>query len=137
MVQWVSQLDGVNTSSNVSVNVRKILTDLENNIYVLGTYVNNTLAVYNIDGSIFGTFSNDPNNNVFVMKYDELGNIEWVNKIGSTGGVGGGDMFFYTDYNISMTSAYTGTATIYNSNGTTYTTLPNDGSRDIMIVRIN
>ena len=130
--EWATRIDSVNTDV-----IYGITTDSNDNIYVTGTYNSATATVYNSNGTTGTTLSNSGSNDVFIVKYYSSGICEWATRIASSGNDGGNAITTDSNNNIYVTGYYGATATVYNSNGTTATTLSHSGSSDVFIVKYN
>lgn len=137
--QWVAQIatsTGLVTGFGTAV-------DASGNIYVVGNGgTNGTVTPFNSDGTAFGTtLPNSGGNDVFVVKYNSSGFVQWAARITSTTG----NEIAYsvavdTGGNIIVTGQGGAGATIsaFNSDGTAFgTTLPNSGNADVFVVKYN
>ena len=78
-VQWTARMSGTGGDVPLSVGV-----DYYNNPYVYG-YHSATTTFYNANGSAFGTtITSLGANDNFIVKYNETGTVQWINRIGGT-----------------------------------------------------
>lgn len=106
-------------------------------IIVTGSYAANA-TIYNAPGTApFGTLALvGGTNDVFIVKYiGTTGAGQWVTKIAGTGNDRGYGIAVDSNSNIIVTGIYTGTATIFNADTSTFGTLPNSGGIDAFIVK--
>jgi hypothetical protein len=113
---------------------RGIAVDTVGNSYVTGQYIQPS-TVYNSDGTIFTTLSGSGSNDCFVVKYGPTGMGSWATLIGGSNVDQGYGIAVDNSGNPYITGLYTQSAIVYNSNGTTYTTLSGSGSQDCFIVK--
>ena len=82
--QWVAKIGGDTNKANT---IYDIVTDSNNNIYVLVGHATSIVTYYNSDGSVFGTLNNTFSFGNFsparycLIKYNTDGEIQWVNTI--------------------------------------------------------
>ena len=115
-----------------------IASDLGSNVYVTGYYSSTSEAVYNSNGTTFGTLANAGTNDCFIVKYNTIGAAQWATHVGGTGGDIGYSIAVDSGSNVYVTGYYTSNpVTIYNSGGTTFGTLANAGSYNAFIVKYN
>ena len=115
-----------------------IASDLGSNVYVTGYYSSTSEAVYNSNGTTFGTLANAGTNDCFIVKYNTIGAAQWATHVGGTGGDIGYSIAVDSGSNVYVTGYYASNpVTIYNSGGTTFGTLANAGSYNAFIVKYN
>ena len=115
-----------------------ITSDSSGNIYITGSYTSNPLTIYNSDGSFFGTLANAGSNDVLVVKYNTTGTAQWATRLGGVGNDQGYRITSDSSGNIYISGVYTSNPlTVYNSDGSTFGTLANAGSNDILVVKYN
>ena len=136
---------GLNWSARIGVSATAttsyaIATDRSGNVYVAGDYAS-TIPVFNQDGTSFGSLaiSNNGRYDTFLAKYNSLGTIQWITRIG---GVGGDESSYSicTDSggNVYVGGEYTSeTVSVYNSDGSILKTLSRTASYDSYIVKYN
>lgn len=78
--QWIRKIASSDSDISVYSDVDKY-----DNVYVSGYYTNNTLTVYNADGTNFIQLTNDGKEDTFVIKYTSAGVPKWIRKIGGIG----------------------------------------------------
>jgi hypothetical protein len=134
-VQWVAKSGNITTADEGN----SITTDSSDNVYITGYYAT-SLTAYNADGTAFGTtLSNSGNNDVFIIKYNSSGTVQWVARAGSTGSDIGNSITTDSSDNVYITGSYnTGVLTAYNATGTAFgTTLSSPGGNDVFIIKYN
>lgn len=128
--QWAARISGssIERASDVSVNNK-------GEVVAIGRYSSNSINLYNGDGTLGDTLSKSGSYDVYVVKYDKNGNIQWASKISSSGSnIGHG--ISINDYGeIVATGEYSGEAIIYNGDGTSAITLPNPSATDGFLVK--
>jgi hypothetical protein len=114
-------------------------SDSLGNVYITGTYASaTTVPVYNADGSEFASMPSSATGDVFIIKYNSIGVVQWIRRLtGSTGANTGFGIAVDSSGNVHVAGSYTGTLTILNGDGTTFGTLTNDGSTDAFVVKYN
>ena len=134
--QWLRRIGGSRTERE-----QDMTFDSSYNIYICGSTGSSSLAIFNSDGSSFAEITNPGNGDfqyTFIVKYNSSGTPQWVTKIGiSSYDFPANIVSDYSD-NIYVSGVYqSNPLTIYNTNGTSFSTLPNSGSNDIYIVKYN
>jgi sugar lactone lactonase YvrE len=132
-VQWIARVGG--SGNDVGYG---IATDSSGNVYVTGVGASGAVVTaFNSDGTAFGTtLPNSGLNDVFIVKYDTNGFVQWVARVASTGSDIGFAIAIDSSGNVYVTGqSATGVVTAFNSNGTVGRTLANSGSGDAFIVK--
>jgi hypothetical protein len=104
-----------------------IITDVSGNLYVTGFYNSPSITF----GSTILNNANAANlGDIFIVKYDALGNVLWANRLGGTGDDRGYNINTDASGNLNVTG-------YYNSNSINFgvATLSNSGGYDIFIVK--
>jgi hypothetical protein len=110
-------------------------------VFVYGQYTSSTTTIRSSNSSLFSTLTNSMNgkNDLFLAKYNTNGICQWVTRIG-----GVNDEFGVSrpkidlNGNVFIRGIYmSGTATIYNADGSVHTTLALSGDRDAMFMKYN
>jgi cold shock CspA family protein len=141
VVQWVARVSGVNTEEAYG-----ICSTTDGGICVTGYYVSasNPLTAFNANSpnasgfatTLTGTVGND---DIFIVKYNSAGTVQWITRVGSTGNDYGYGICGTTDNGICVTGFYSGTLTAFNASSPNSagfaTTLSNAGSNDVFIVK--
>ncbi len=136
-IQWIAK--GGSTAADQA---NEIAIDTNNNIYVTGYYTGSS-TFYNGNatgtGSAFGTLTQIGLQDIFIVKYNSSGTIQWIARAGGTSGNDNGNAITTdTSGNIYIAGYYNGTLTFYNANGTAFgTTLESDGLEDMFIAKYN
>ena len=132
---WAARI--ATTNQNDSGNA--IARDSAGNVYVTGSGGGTaTLSAFNADGGAFGTTLTTAGGDVFVVKYNTNGTVQWLTKIASSGNDFGRGIQTDTSGNVYVTGFVNGITTAFNANGSAFaTTLPNAGSNDAFIVKYN
>jgi hypothetical protein len=131
--QWSTRIGGTSLETGLSISV-----DSSGNSYVTGYYASSSVTIYNSDGSTYGTLTNDGSgsSDAFIVKYNTSGTAQWATHIGGTGDESGNGISVDSSGNSYVTGIYNlYPVTIYNSDGSTYGTLTNDGNNDTFIVK--
>ena len=115
-----------------------IATDSSGNVLVTGVY-NAALTLYNQgpSGTAGTTLPFTVGNDVFVAKYSSAGAVVWAAQIASAGNDIGNAIATDSSGNVFVTGRYGAALTMYNTGGTTGTTLPWTGSSDGFVVKYN
>lgn len=133
---WVAYF----TMTTGSSEVRDVCSDSTGNFYVMGHY-NNTLTVYSATGTLFGTLtcaSAGTYYDVFIVKYNASGVVQWTTRISGTGAITGNGMFVDSAANVYAVGTYTlASANTYTTAGVLTKTLANSGSTDVFIAKYN
>ena len=135
--QWATRITATDGDAGTSISL-----DGSGNSYVTGYYDVSSLTIYNSDGSTFGTLANSGNIDCFIVKYNTNGFAQWATHIGAFGyeiglGIsvdGSGNSYvtgFYRFYNSFIPTPLT----IYNSDGSTFGTLPTEITDNAFIVK--
>jgi sugar lactone lactonase YvrE len=136
-VQWVARLG----STNIDIGYG-IATDSSGNVYVSGAKFGAILTAFNSDGTAFGTtLPNFPVNDVFIVKYNTNGFVQWIARVGSTSDDIGYAIATDAGGNVYVTGQ-AGTSgintTAFNADGTSFgTVIPNTGFGDAFVVKYN
>lgn len=134
--QWVVRFFGSSTSNEVAL---AVATDSSGNIYVSGSTGSGvSMTILNSDGSTFGTLANGGATDAFLIKYDSNGFAQWVTRVASTGLDYGNRMCVDSSNNVIF-AGYVGSTSpvVYNSDGSTFITLPFVGLSDTFVVKYN
>jgi len=113
-VEWATKLETVSGDQFVP----NIITDNENNVIVTGQYSSSTLDIYDVTASIvstlefIGTFIN-----VFLIKYDNNGFLEWSTKISGNNNIEIPSITTDNLNNIYISGINGSTIFFYNTNG--------------------
>ena len=98
------------------------------------------MTFYNSDGTAFGTtLANSGSNDVFLVKYNSSGFVQWCTRLASTGNdVPNPSISLDSSNNVYIVGYYSATFTLYNSDGTAFgTTLPITTAFDGFLVKYN
>ena len=117
MAQWATRISTANTDVG-----RGIAVDTNDNVLVTGSY-NNTATVFNADGSTFGTLAISGNLDVFVVKYNSSGAVQWTTRIASSGSDAGFSIVCDSSDNVIVCGQISPTATVFSSDGSTFGTI--------------
>jgi len=131
-VQWAARCGG--TGSDIGYG---ITSDSSGNVYIVGSYASgsNTFALYNSDGSIFSNLTNAGSNDVFVVKYNSSGTVQWATRYSSIGSDVGRGIDVDSSGNMYVTGSYGNTLSLYNSDGSLFSNLSTIGSDDVFIIK--
>ena len=118
---WATQMSNPTSQSIVSVSATSSA------LFVVGLYTG-TFTAYNQDDSAFGTtLANSGGNDVFIVKYNLLGVVQWVTRVAGTGSDTGTDVSTTAD-GVFVAGTMSTDTTIYNSDTSTFKTLTGSGS---------
>jgi len=103
---------------------RAVETDQSGNVYVTGIFNSSTIT--------FGDFTltSTASSNLFIVKYDEIGNVIWARASEGTGSVSCRDMVIDPDGNIYIAGFFSSLSLIFDN-----TTLVTQGSDDAFLVK--
>jgi len=104
-----------------------IATDASDNCYVIGTFTSNSIFT----GSNTLTKSG-MGGDVFIVKYNSSGNIQWTRKIGGSSDDNGNAITIDANGNIYLLGGFTSSSVTIGQ-----TTLNNSGSNDIFVAKYN
>ena len=132
-VQWVARV----STNQIDIG-NSVATDSSGNIYVTGQGgAGAVITAFNSDGTAFATtLANAGGNDVFVVKYNPSGFVQWVARIASTGNDIGFAIATDSAGNV-VVAGQGGNAVItaFSSNGNAFgTTLANDGLGDGFLI---
>ena len=138
-VAWAAQMGGTNNSVGLGIS-----TDNNNNVYVTGHFYDVSFNIYNADGTIGKTLINTSSTgtyDVFTVKYNSTGNVEWAALMGGINNSEGLGISTDNNNNVYVTGFFNdATLNIYNSNGTIGKTLiktSSTGTYDVFTVKYN
>lgn len=130
---WLARLGGV---ARVSDSATAVTLDSAGNVYVGGSYSSSPVTIFNGDGTIFGTLINSGSVDVFVVKYNSSGIVQWARRMGGTGQDETSAIAVDTSGNVLVAGFYgSSPLTIFNADGTAFTTLALGGSLDVFVVK--
>ncbi len=73
---WSTSIQGLDNEQNC-----KISTDLENNLYMIGTYTSNVVNVYYMNNTNWAPMNKTGNKDIFITKYKNNGSLSFLTKI--------------------------------------------------------
>jgi hypothetical protein len=134
-VQWVARV--ASTAADIGYS---IATDSSGNVYVTGQGGSGAVVTaFNSNGTAFGTtLANSGNTDVFIVKYDTNGTVQWVARVSSTAADIGYGIATDSSGNVYVIGQGGSgvVVTAFNSNGTAFgTTISNSGNTDAFIVK--
>ena len=136
VTQWTARL-----SSPVSEFGYGIAAGPAGSVYVTGQMRSTTgvMTAFNWDGTAFGaTLPNGTTNDVFIVKYNSGGLVQWVARIGGTADdISLGIAVSPVDDSVYIVGQSSFTRTVYNSNGTIFTTSTPSLNTDGFVVKYN
>lgn len=131
-IQWATKVAG--TGSDVG---NSIAIDSTGNVYFTG-YCGASAVVYNKDGTTFTTLSNSGSVDVFLVKYDSTGFVQWCTRLASGSDDLGMSVTLDANNNIGLLGFFSSTTfTIYNKDNTTFGTLSGNGTLEVFVVKYN
>ena len=123
VVQWANKIGGTGNDSSIQLAV-----DSLNNVYVTGIYDSNPLYIGGT-GTTLGNSGILSTTDIFLIKYNTSGVVQWANKIGGTGNESATQLAIDTLNNVYVTGSYTsdplyitGTSSILGNSGNSTTT---------------
>lgn len=120
-----------------SVFVQDQLVDNDKNLYLIGTFGNYlNCEPYGSNYSLSSTFGG-LNTDVFIAKYDSLGQLLWAKKLGSTGSQGVTRLKADQNQNIYIIGSFSGTLDFDLSITQTSTLSSNGGNLDPFLAKYN
>ena len=133
-LQWAARIGGTGDDQSYSIS-----TDTSGNVYVTGYYASNPVTIFNANGTSFGTLASVSSSiDVFIVKYNTSGVVQWTARIADIGDDRGYGISTDGSNNVYVTGFYTSNpVTIFNANGTSFGTLANAGLTDAFIVKYN
>lgn len=135
---WLSKMDdlgnviwSLHAPSTSSDDISDIAIDDMENIYVFGTYTGTTSFI-GVLGTSF-SLSSQGMTDLFVVKYNSAGEIQWAQTLGGSGDeVSGGVTSLAGNDNIFVTGGFSGTATFQSPPN-----LTSSGGQDAFVMAIN
>jgi hypothetical protein len=103
-------------------------------VLVTGQYTG-TVTFYNTGGGTGATLANSGGNDCFVAKYSSAGAVLWAARIAGTGGDAGSGIATDSSGNVLVTGYYDAALTLFNTGGTTGTTLASAGAEDVFVAK--
>lgn len=135
--QWIAR---VATTTSGGSAFSAITCGPDDAIYAVGSCRSGSTA-FNADGTSFGAIANAGLADAIVVKYNTAGTVQWIARIGSATSVGAGGVACDSSGNVYVCGgggSTTQAVTIYNANGTTFSTLPvTAGLSDGFVVKYN
>jgi hypothetical protein len=132
ITQWITRVASTATDRG-----NRIVIDTNNNIYITGRYTG-TGTAYNSDGTPFATtLSQIGADDAYLVEYDTNGFVQWITRLGSTGGDAGYGIGTDLSGNVYLGGTFGTTGfTAYNADGTAFgTTLSSSGGSDAFLVK--
>ncbi len=133
IAQWATKVadEGGDLGNGISV-------DSSGNVYVTGQYAFSPVTIFNAGGGIFGTLANSGSNDAFIVKYNTSGIAQWATRVAGAGSDVGRSISIDSGGNAYVAGHYASNpVTIFNADGTTFGTLANSGSNDVLLVKYN
>jgi hypothetical protein len=129
-VLWAAQLAG--TSNDVGYGVA---TDSSGNVFVTG-YYQAALTLYNTGGGTGASLAFTGAVDGFLAKYSSAGSVVWAAQISSVSNQNGIAVATDSSGNVFVSGRYYNTAlTLYDTGGSTSTTLANAGGQDVFLAK--
>jgi hypothetical protein len=132
-VQWVAKMG--NTLADLGYGVA---IDSADNVYITGqSGAGVTFTAFSSNNVAFGTtLAGIGGGDVFLVKYNSSGTVQWVARMGSTLAEIGYAVATDSSNNVYLTGRYTGTMTAYSSNGTAFgTTISNPSTYNTYLAK--
>jgi hypothetical protein len=137
-VQWVARI--ASTATDIGYG---IATDTGGNVYVTGQGgINAVVSAFSSNGSAFGTtLASLGQNDIFLVKYDTSGTVQWVTRLGTQSVDFGYGVATDGSDNVYITgqTGLGATLSIFNSNGSSFGTLSNNTptTTDAFLIKYN
>ncbi len=134
IVQWIAKIGG--TGDEIA---KYVCTLSDGGIVVTGTYTT-TLTAYNATGTAFATtLTNSGSTDVFIIKYNSSGVVQWTTKLTGTLGDDVTNITSATDGGFVVSGFFASTSlSLYNANNTLYSTsLTNTGTNAGYAIKFN
>lgn len=131
--QWAARLGS--TGADIGY---QVAYDPNGNVFVTGS-TSGTLTAYSANDAPFaGTIPNAGGSDVFVIKYNGSGEVQWTARVASTGGDIGYGIATDSSGNAYVTGAAGGNWTAYNAGGSLpFPEVTNAGQSDVFLVKYN
>lgn len=134
-VDWFARLGSSNPATDSATTVA---VDSAGSVYVGGSYSSSPLTIFNADGTTFGTLINSGSVDVFVVKYNSSGIVQWARRMGGTGQDECSAIAVDSSGNVLVSGFYASNPmTIFNADGTAFGTLALVGVNDAFVVKYN
>ena len=132
-VVWATRIAGTTTSGDIST---ALATDSSGNVFVTG-YYGAALTLYNTGGGTGATLAYIGGNDAFLAKYSSAGSVVWATQIAGTTTSDDRGYGLATDSsgNVFVTGQYQTALTLYDTGGSTSTTLANAGGNDVFLAK--
>jgi hypothetical protein len=132
-VVWATRIAGTTTSGDIST---ALATDSSGNVFVTG-YYGAALTLYNTGGGTGATLAYIGGNDAFLAKYSSAGSVLWATRIAgtTTGNDQGYGLATDSSGNVFVTGQYQTALTLYDTGGSTSTTLANAGGNDVFLAK--
>jgi len=130
-VVWATQIAG--TSSDIG---QGVATDSSGNVFVTG-YYQAALTLYNTGGGAGAALAFTGGNDAFLAKYSSAGSVLWATRIAGTTTSDDRGYGVATDSsgNVFVTGQYRAALTLYDTGGSTSTSLPFTGGIDCFLAK--
>lgn len=135
-VQWIARIATTTSGGGVFMAIARGPDDT---IYAVGNCQSGSTA-FNADGTSFGAIANAGNYDVIVVKYNTAGTVQWIARIGGVASESARGVACDSSGNVYVCGGggSTGAPTVFNANGTTFSTLPaTAGLSDGFVVKYN
>jgi hypothetical protein len=125
LAQWSARLGSYGTETALGV-----ATDSSGNVYITGLYYYPS-TIYNANGTVFGSLMYSGTYDVFVVKYNTSGTVQWAANITTYGFDSGYSIATDSSANVYIVGYFPTypiqPMTVYNADGTTTITVPTAG----------
>jgi hypothetical protein len=133
VVQWTARIASSGDDIGYAID-----TDADGNVFVTGHGgVNLNITAFSSNGTAFGSvLGNSGSIDVFLVKYNSSGTVQWTARVASTGADVGFGMTTDSSGNVYITGYVGATATAFNANATAFgTTITNSGGGEAFVVK--
>lgn len=132
-VQWTTRISGAGGEDGLTIYV-----DASGNVYASGYYDSSPVTFFNANGTSFGTRGNS-GGDVFVVKYNTNGAVQWTTQMTSDGRDDGNDITVDSSGNVYVCGSFTGGTTLrcFSADGVRFATLSRLGTDTGFVVKYN
>lgn len=133
IAQWSAKVAGTSSDTGNALTV-----DSSGNVYMAGSASSSPTRAFNSNGSQFSNFIlNSGSGDVFIVKYNTSGSVQWLSRVASTLADAGVDLSTDSSNNVYLIGTYKANLTVFNTNDIATMQLPFIGSTSSFIVKYN
>jgi hypothetical protein len=130
-VVWATRITGTTASTDIGYGVA---TDSSGNVFVTG-YYSAACTLYNTDGGTGASLAFTGGIDAFLAKYSSAGSVTWATRIAGTGSDIGYAVATDSGGNVFVTGYYGAALALYDTGGSTSTTLQYTGGNDVFLAK--